>query len=103
MKRKIISFPNRRFLLDKHGREIMVGDTLKIWHFKSSSRTHYMYKFVEARIPAGSSEFFQISHLSTRSRHYHDLISNVKRNSVEIVQGYGDDGTPFDQRPRYMK
>lgn len=81
---------------DKNGREIMVGDTLKIFHFIGPRlKKYYMYKFVKRII---SGRFFEISHLDLKQTSCRMEIDGKQHNDIEIVQGYGADGEPFDQR-----
>ena len=84
---------------DKKGREIMEGDTLKVFHFVGARRKrHYMYKYVE-KVVSSSCSFFQISHLNIEGGGYRMLMDGKQHEDIEIVQGYGADGVSFDQRP----
>lgn len=96
-------------VLDKTGREIMVGDTLKVFHFVDVLRkTHYMYKFVEAKEcwRTWTRPMLRISHLAAAHKPqenggncYYEALDGRVMEHVEIVQGYGEDGTPFEDRP----
>lgn len=89
-------------LLDSTGREIMVGDTLKIFHFIGARRKrYYMYKFVEAKEMrrTWTRPMLRISHLGRDSSYYLEALDGRKMEDVEIVQGFGDDGTAFEDRP----
>ena len=90
-------------IYDKHGREIMVGDTLKVFHFIGKRRKmHYMYKFVDAEVTFGDRKvpYLQVKHLNQRDEHYHLLLNGNKHEDIEIVQGFGDDGVHFEDRPK---
>jgi hypothetical protein len=80
-------------LLDKTGREIHVGDTLKVFHFTARLRRkkHYMYKYVKERITAtNGEERFIILHLcGDLEGYYVESINGRKLEDVEIVQGFG--------------
>jgi len=78
-------------LLDETGRQICVGDVLKIYHFTARLRREkrYMYKYVSERITAGNGEFFKIMHLNENGDYYFEAINGRKLNGTEIVQGYG--------------
>lgn len=87
---------------DKNRREIMPGDTIKIFHFIGGRRKkYYMYKYVESRYDIGSNDFLIISHLNKLNVTYKLLARNQIENDVEIVQGFGNDGTSFDDRPKF--
>lgn len=90
------------FLLDKTGREIMVGDTLKIFHFRGSrGKRFYMYHYVEdqERREAWDQPLLRISHLNRKKSVYYKVMDGSKLEEIEIVQGFADDGTPFEERP----
>jgi hypothetical protein len=80
-------------LLDKTGREIHVGDTLKVFHYVARLRRkkHYMYKYVKERITAtNGEERFIILHLcGDLEKYYVESINGRKLDGVEIVQGFG--------------
>ncbi len=94
------------FLLDKHGREIHVGDVLKVFHFIAASRREkrYMYKHVIARETLGTKNLvpaLKLSHLNlAENGYYRELLDGRQLNDCEIVQGYGRDGTHFKDRPK---
>jgi hypothetical protein len=86
---------------DKNGREIMPGDTLKVYHFTGARRKkHFMYKFVKSVQPFKGGECFVIDHLNLKEGLYFMPNDGFQHDEIEIVQGYGSDGTPFDQRKR---
>lgn len=83
---------------DKNGREIMPGDTLKMFHFLGPRlKKYYMYKFVK-RIVKGN--LFEISHLNLAGETFTMQIDGKQHDNIEIVQGFGADGTHFEERPR---
>jgi len=94
-------------LYDKTGREIMPGDTLKIFSFTGPRRKkYYTYKFVMGRFsyPCSKYEFLEISHLSRRGIDlcYYERCDDRHLEHVEIVQGYAGvpDGKDFLSRPK---
>lgn len=85
---------------DKNGREIMPGDTLKIYHFTGARRKkYYMYKFVKALL---LDKFFSIHHLDLNGGNYMMKNDGLRHDDTEIVQGFGTDSTSFDLRQRDM-
>jgi len=85
---------------DKNGREIMVGDTLKVYHFTGARRKKYfMYKFVEEVLPGRTCGSFKISHLDLKGGSYRMLNDGKQHKEIEIVQGFGTDGVTFEDRP----
>lgn len=93
------------FLLDKTGREILPGDTLKVFHFIAAVRRErcFMYQWVESIVDLGPNKtpFLKISHLGLKAEHYHDRMDGRQREDIEIVQGYGTDGLCWrDRRKR---
>ena len=89
---------------DKHGREIKVGDVLKVFHFIGQrKKRHYMYKHVVGTRPANDGgEFLVISHLNLKPRGGRDAGYWIFREGqierdTEIVQSAGD---CFEDRPR---
>ena len=93
-------------LIDKNGREIRVGDVLKVFHFVGSrSKKHYMYKQVVERLdpPKACTPMFVISHLERNPPDRGTFVMSVNNKvwlDAEIVQGY-EGGVSFDQRQRY--
>jgi len=90
---------------DKHGREIKVGDVLKVFHFVGARRKrHYMYKHVVGTRPANDGgEFLVISHLNLkpldgRDAGYWIFQKGQVERDTEIVQSAGD---YFEDRPRH--
>lgn len=93
------------FVLDCKGREILPGDTLKVFHFVGARRKrHYMYKYVLSvyRHPEWRDglDALRISHLNSRAESYLVLRKGQHEESYEIVQGYGEDGKPFYTREK---
>lgn len=93
-------------IYDKTGREIRVGDTLKIFHFIGSRRKKYfMYKQVIDYKEYTTHKLFTVSHLDTKNSVYY-LADNEKfYNDIEIVQGYNNKNgeLSFEDRPRIIK
>lgn len=82
---------------DKTGREIMAGDTLKMFHFTGPRlKKYYMYKFVKKVVPG---KYIELSHLDLTGKTFRIDDDGRQRNDLEIVQGYGPDGTHFEDRP----
>ncbi len=93
------------FLLDCKGREILPGDTLKLFHFIGARRKRcFMFKWVEAIETrptwCAGLDALRISHLNLEGETWLKIRDGSQWMDCEIVQGYGADGTPFDQRPR---
>lgn len=91
---------------DKHGREIKVGDVLKVFHFIGARRKrYYMYKHVVGKRPANNGgEFLVISHLNLkpldgRDAGYWIFQEGQFERDTEIVQSAGDH---FEDRPRHQ-
>lgn len=85
-------------IMDKNGREILTGDVLKVFHFTGARRKkHFMYKFVAGSRP---NNCILISNLDRDQSTYLMKIDGQKHDDIEIVQGFGADGVPFDQRER---
>jgi hypothetical protein len=86
---------------DKNGREILPGDTLKLYHFTGARRKkHFMYKFVKEIIHGKTAAFFSILHLDLAGGSYVMMDDGKRHDDIEIVQGFGTDGVVFDQRLR---
>lgn len=94
-------------LCDEKGREILVGDVLKVFHFFGARRKKYwMYKQVVERTTLGFATpvpAYKLSHLNLRPESYYwEIINGRHLAGVEIVQGYGAEGMPFDDRPKHF-
>lgn len=90
-------------LYDKNGREILIGDVLKVFHFIGSRRKrHYMYKHVVGMDRLGKSNrpHLRINHLNLSDNTNYEPMDGRHLTDYEIVQGYGEDGKPFDDRPK---
>lgn len=90
-------------IYDKTGREILVGDVLKLYHFTGARRKqHYMYKQVTGIRPTKSgAALLEISHLNLKAGTYHVLKKGQILPDYEIVQGYGNgEQWFFDERTR---
>ncbi len=86
---------------DKNGREIMLGDVLKVYHFTGArNKRHYMYKQVtgERRWESGFTCWF-FSHLSMKpdDGYYTAKDGSILRDT-EIVQSID---AAFEDRPRH--
>ncbi|WP_025183007.1 hypothetical protein [Leptospira interrogans] len=92
--------------LDKTGRAIQPGDTLKLYHFTGPRRKKfYMYKYVLDFIELGKDERIglRILHLSyplNPDSSYFTVICDDKiHDDFEIVQG-NSDGYPIEERKK---
>jgi hypothetical protein len=92
---------------DKTGREILVGDVLKVFHFTEARRKrHFMYKQVVDRIAIGRSRkanYLFVSHLAMKERGqkddgYYLPLNGLVLADYEIVQGL--EANWHDGRPR---
>jgi len=82
---------------DIYGREIMVGDLLKIFHYIGVRRQkHYMYKYVLSV----DTKRITLLHLNVAGDYCNMLNDGEKHYDIEIVQGYGADGVCFSDRPK---
>ena len=89
---------------DKHGREIQVGDLLKVYHFTGRRRKRYfMYKQVVGTKWLGGygnkpkRQYFSVSHLSLgRDRNYYIGLDQGVLSDYEIIQGLDD----IEERPK---
>lgn len=86
---------------DKTGREILVGDTIKLFHFIGARRKkHYMYKYVSEIVKLGGSDFYKVMHLNPKGEYFHIPLNCAFHSDIEIVQGYDEKGISFDERER---
>lgn len=87
---------------DKTGREILVGDLVKVFHFVGARRKkHYMYKYVAE---AHSTKLY-LNHLHPHSLDdgYYIQKDGKVLEDYEIVQGYGFSGeSPFEERKKII-
>lgn len=90
-------------IYDKTGREIRIGDTLKIFSFIGKRKKHYyMYKYVKDVREFPTHKLFIISHLNQKDEYFHLLIDEKIHSDIEIVQGYNnkDNELSFEDRPK---
>lgn len=87
-------------IYDKTGREIVVGDIVKVYHFTGARRKrHYMYKQA-ARIKTlgpNDTPYMFFSHLDMTDDGYHEMLDGKRRADYEIVQNID---AKFEDRPR---
>lgn len=89
---------------DKTGREIMPGDTLKIFHFTGHRRKrYYLYRYVIGVTVNRPSPRLVISNLDLRGSKYEFECNEKVNKDIEIVQGYGDNGCTFEDRKQIGK
>lgn len=87
-------------LFDKAGREIVVGDVLKVYHFTAALRRkkHYMYKQVTGtRTFRDGTEVLDVNHLDLTTDTYPLICDGSTLRDYEIVQ---DVAAKLDERPR---
>ena len=87
-------------LYDAAGREIIVGDVLKVFHFTAARRRkkHYMYKQVMGmRAFRDGTEVLDVSHLDLTTDTYPLICDGSTLRDYEIVQ---DVASKLDDRPR---
>jgi len=88
---------------DKNGREIMAGDTLKMFHFIGPRRKRYfMYKFVRDNPSGYMQDFFRVYHLDIKDSYYQLQKDGKQHDDIEIVQGYSN-GVSFEDRPKIRR
>jgi len=90
---------------DKTGREIKVGDVLKVFHFVGArNKRHYMYKQVTGKVFLGRldpSPFLVVNHLNMDPEdNYHVHMDGTVMSDYEIVNSRLCD---HDTRPRVRK
>lgn len=98
------SSKEREAVYDATGREIMIGDVVKVYHFTAALRRkrHYMYKQVtgERTWENGYTCLF-LSHLSMKEDDGYYLAKDGRcLADYEIVQSID---AHFDERPRHPK
>ncbi len=79
-----------RFILDKKGKRIKVGDVLKIYHFKGTRRKHYMYKQVIENLRSDRlGSYFAVAHFynPNQSKQFYYLEKDSKQHEeIEIIE-----------------
>lgn len=85
---------------DKTGREICVGDVVKVFHFIGArSKRHYMYKQAVAvrSLPESGLPVVDFSHLNLSAETYHEWANDNILPHYEIIQSVDAN---FEDRPR---
>ncbi|MBD9542903.1 hypothetical protein IB276_26000 [Ensifer sp. ENS04] len=85
---------------DKTGREIMVGDVLKVYHFTAALRRkkHFMYKqVVGTRTFRDGTPCLEVSHLDLSNEHYVLVCDGAILGDHEIIQSID---CKHEDRPR---
>ena len=86
---------------DKTGRELMIGDVLKVYHFTAALRRkkHFMYKqVVEYGVWDSGTQYLKISHLDMSADTYTIVCDESHLPDYEIVQSAN---IPIESRPRH--
>lgn len=90
-------------VFDKTGREIMVGDVLKVYHFTEVRRRkkHFMYKHVVRKDAfSDGTPIFKISHLDLSDDCYTIVCDDSHLSDHEIVQS---NDCAFEERKRHPR
>jgi len=106
-------------LYDKNRIPLEVGDVFKLYHFSTGRkhiRRYFMYKWVLKKemviITNGPNigkprEFFTLCHLHDPKdllKEKYILIADESIHpEMEIVQGYGENSTPFEERQKALR
>ncbi|WP_448786369.1 hypothetical protein [Brucella intermedia] len=88
-------------VFDKTGREIMVGDVLKVYHFTEARRRkkHFMYKQVTCKEAfRDGTPVFKVSHLDLSDDYYIIVCDDTRLSDHEIVQSID---CAFEERKRH--
>jgi hypothetical protein len=88
-------------IYDKRGRQVYVGDVLKVYHFRErNGTTHYMYKVVAER--DGWLMGMSIHDIPKKWQDAHSFrLDLIEESSFEIVEGYGPKPcVDFRDRPK---
>lgn len=101
------------FLLDCKGREIRVGDVIRVKHFATRHgrgwKQHWMYKLVVEKINLGKGGDYpalkirSLQDPAKRVHEYYEKRTGEVRDDIEIVDGLHEENgrmVSFDQRPR---
>lgn len=88
-------------IYDCKGIPILPGDVLKVFHFRAPSRREkrYMYKLAMG----WKKGFMRIKHLSDMKATGYLFSPNEPTDGIEIIEGYGQDGTWFKNRTKKPK
>jgi len=87
-------------IFDKNGREIMVGDVLKVYHFTAALRRkkHYMYKQVMiADKFRDGTDILRVGHLDLTDDFYTLICDGKHLPDHEVIQSID---CKHEQRPR---
>lgn len=87
-------------LYDKTGREIKIGDVVKVYHFTAAIRRkrHYMYKqAINIREWESGFKAMRFSHLDMNEGGYYEALDGRIMEDYEIVQSID---AAFHDRPR---
>ncbi len=88
---------------DKNRRPIMRGDIIKLFHFIGARRKkYYMYKQAIDYVHRGGREWLECGHLALDSAEtfFLSCSESEANQSIEIVQGYGENGEHFEDRTK---
>lgn len=91
------------YVIDKNGRDMEVGDVVKIYHFTGRNRRrHFMYKQIIERVSRSDRtlEHFVISHLTQDPETYALLIKGQYEPDYEVVQSWDAN---FELREKRIK
>lgn len=88
-----------QLLYDKTGRQIEVGDIVKVFHFVGArKKRYYMYKqAIGTKRLSSETEYMMFSHLDMNDAHYLEACDGRRLKDYEIVQSID---AKFEQRPR---
>lgn len=87
-------------VFDEKGREIVVGDVLKVYHFTAAVRRkkHYMYKqVVKEDVFRDGTPYLRVSHLDMTDDGYTLICDGSHLRGYEIIQSID---CKHEQRPR---
>lgn len=79
-------------IYDKTGREIMVGDILKVFHFTAALRREKRYMFkqvVSDDVFSDGTPFLRVSHLDLKDDTYTLICDGKHLKHYEIIQSVG--------------
>ncbi len=85
-------------LRDKTGRQIELGDVLKVYHFTGARRKRYfMYKQALGTRTINGTDYAVMDHLDMNAEHYLECCDGRTLNDYEIVQSID---AKYQERPR---